>query len=111
MEPQTIMLLQKHCVRHSSDPASFHTELTNHNHLMCLTGVLTARRNARVARRAEKLETNNHQRLNENLLKIALKKRTSVNSLTDQDPTRVVMEKKRAWEEELGRDLSSSVRK
>ena len=62
---------------------------------------ILSRRNATAARRETKLEKNNHQRLNENLLKIALKRHTSVNSLTDRDPTKVAMEKKLAWEEEM----------
>jgi hypothetical protein len=64
---------------------------------------MNSRRNAKASQRNAKLEINNHQRLNENLLKIALKRHTSVNSLTDRDPTKVAMEKKLAWEEELGR--------
>jgi hypothetical protein len=63
---------------------------------------MTSRRNATAARREAKLEKNDHQRLNENLLKIALKRHTSVNSLTDRNPTKVAMEKKLAWEEEMG---------
>ena len=74
---------------------------------MCLFNLIkhhmTSRRNAIIARRNAKLERNDKQRLNENLLKIALKRRNSVNSLTDRDPTRVVMEKKLAWEEEMAR--------
>ena len=72
---------------------------------MCLPDLLkhhlASRRNATATHRNTKLEKNDHQRLNENLLKIALKRRTSVNSLTDRDPTKVAMEKKMAWEEEM----------
>ena len=72
---------------------------------MCFSNLLkhhlASRRNATAAHRNVKLEKNDHQRLNENLLKIALKRRTSVNSLTDRDPTKVAMEKKMAWEEEM----------
>lgn len=64
---------------------------------------MLSRRNATAARREAKLEKNDHQRLNENLLKIALKRHTSVNSLTDRDPTKVAMEKKLAWEEEMAK--------
>ena len=64
---------------------------------------MTSRRNTTATRRDAKLERNDHQRLNENLLKIALKRHTSVNSLTDRKPTKVAMEKKMAWEEELRR--------
>lgn len=64
---------------------------------------MTSWRNVIIARRNAKLEKNDKQRLNENLLKIALKRRTSVNSLTDRDPTKIAMEKKLAWEEEMGR--------
>jgi len=64
---------------------------------------MTSRRNAIIARRNAKLEKNDKQRLNENLLRIALKRRTSINSLTDRDPTRVAMEKKLAWEEEMAK--------
>ena len=64
---------------------------------------MTSRRNAIIARRNAKLKKNDNQRLNENLLKIALKRRTSVNSLTDRNPTKVAMEKKLAWEEEMAR--------
>lgn len=60
------------------------------------------KRKTAAARKETKLEKNDHQRLNENLLIIALKRPTSVNSLTDRDPTRVAMEKKkiedRWWE-------------
>ena len=66
------------------------------HHVLC-------RRKATAARRDARLEKNDHQRPNENLLRIALKRRTSVNSLTDRDPTKVAMEKKIAWEEEMGR--------
>ena len=63
---------------------------------------MLSRRNTTAARRNARLEKNDHQRLNENLLRIALKRHTSVNSLTDRDPTKVVMEKKLAWGEEIG---------
>lgn len=60
------------------------------------------RRKTAAARKDTKLEKNDHQRLNENLLIIALKLHTSVNSLTDRNPTKVAMEKKKAedrwWE-------------
>lgn len=62
---------------------------------------MLSQRNASTARRDARLEKNDHQRLNENLLRIALKRRTSVNSLTDRDPMKVAMEKKLAWEEEM----------
>lgn len=62
------------------------------------------RRKTAAARKESKLEKNDHQRLNENLLIIALKRHTSVNSLTDRNPTKVAMEKKQAeerwWERE-----------
>lgn len=74
---------------------------------MCLFNLIKhhvlSQRNASAARRDARLEKNDHQRLNENLLRIALKRRTSVNSLTDRDPTKVAMEKQIAWEEEMGR--------
>jgi hypothetical protein len=74
---------------------------------MCLSTLfkhhLNSRRNTKAAHREAKLETNDHQRLNENLLRIALKRHTSVNSLTDRDPSKVVREKKMAWEEKMGR--------
>ena len=63
--------------------------------------LMLSRRKATAARRDAKLEKNDHQRLNESLLRIALKRRISVNSLTDRDPTKVAMEKKLAWEEEM----------
>jgi hypothetical protein len=66
------------------------------------------RRNAAAARREAKLEKNDYQRLNENLLRIALKRHTSTNSLTDQDPLKVAMEKKLAWEDEMGRKLNQT---
>lgn len=64
---------------------------------------MLSQRNASTARRDATLKKNDHQRLNENLLRIALKRRTSVNRLTDRDPTKVAMEKKSAWEEEPGK--------
>ncbi|GAB7323897.1 hypothetical protein MBLNU13_g07328t1 [Cladosporium sp. NU13] len=67
------------------------------------SGPMTANDSKLSARRNARLEKNDHQRFNENLLKIALKRRTSVNSLTDRDPTKVAMEKKFACEEELGK--------
>jgi hypothetical protein len=66
------------------------------------------RRNAAAARREAKLEKNDYQRLNENLLRIALKRHTSTNSLADRDPLKVAMEKKLAWEEEMGRKLNQT---
>jgi hypothetical protein len=57
---------------------------------MCLTSMLqqqiAARRSRRFAREAAKLARNDHQRLNENLLRIALMRPTSVNSLTGKQP-------------------------
>jgi len=56
---------------------------------MCLTSMLqqqiAARRSRRFARKAAKLARNDHQRLNENLLRIALERHTSVNSLTGKE--------------------------
>jgi hypothetical protein len=70
---------------------------------MCLSGLvkrhLISKRKAAAATRKEtKLEKNDFQRLNEDLLRIALKRRTSANSLTDRNPTKVAMEKKQAEE-------------
>lgn len=64
---------------------------------MCFSSVktyLTSRSSSKAAHREAKLEAHNHQRLNENLLKIALKRPKSVNSLTDRDPTRIARERK-----------------
>lgn len=62
------------------------------------------KRKTAAARKETKLEKNDHQRLNENLLIIALKRHTTVNSLTDRNPTKVAIEKKQAedrwWERE-----------
>jgi hypothetical protein len=64
---------------------------------------MNSRREATAAHREAKLEQNDRQRLNENLLGITLKRHTSVNSLTDRDPSKVAKEKKRSWEEEMRR--------
>lgn len=62
---------------------------------MCLTSMLqqqiAARRSRRFARKAAKLARNDHQRLNENLLRIALKRPKSLNSLTGREPTSIVV--------------------
>lgn len=59
---------------------------------MCLTSMLqdqiAARRSRRFARKVATLARNDRQRLNENLLRIALERSTSVNSLTGKQPTR-----------------------
>lgn len=70
---------------------------------MCLSSLFShhhgsERKAAAAARKESKLEKNDHQRLNEDLLIIALKRRTSVNSLTDRNPTKVAMEKQRTEE-------------
>jgi hypothetical protein len=70
---------------------------------MCLSSLIKphfiSQRKAIAATRKEtKLKKNDHQRLNEDLLRIALKRRTSANSLTDRNPTKVAMEKKQAEE-------------
>jgi hypothetical protein len=70
---------------------------------MCLSSLVkhhfvAERKTAAATRKDTKLEKNDHQRLNEDLLRIALKRRTSTNSLTDRDPTKVAMEKKQAEE-------------
>lgn len=64
---------------------------------MCFSPIkiyLTSRNSSRAANKEAKLEAHDHQRLNENLLEIALKRPRSVNSLTDRDPTRVARERK-----------------
>ena len=80
---------------------------TAHASQMCLYNPvkqhMVSRRNATTTRREAKMEKTDNQRLNENLLKIALKRRTSTNSLTDRNPTKVVTEKKSAWEEEMAK--------
>lgn len=53
-----------------------------------------ARRKTNANRKAAALELNDHLRTNEDLLVIALKKASSVNSLTHRDPTKVAVAKK-----------------
>jgi hypothetical protein len=70
---------------------------------MCVSSLIkhhfiSQRKAAAATRKENKLEKNDHQRLNEDLLRIALKRRTSANSLTDRDSTKVAMEKKQAEE-------------
>jgi hypothetical protein len=80
----------------ASAPYSFHqmclSSLIKHHHF------ISQRKAAAATRKESKLEKNDHQRLNENLLNIALKRRTSGNSLTDRNPRKVAMEKKQAEE-------------
>jgi hypothetical protein len=70
---------------------------------MCLSSlikhhIISQRKAAAATRKETELEKNDYQRLNENLLNIALKRRTSTNSLTDRNPTKLAMEKKQAEE-------------
>ena len=57
---------------------------------MCLASMLqtqiAARRSRRLSRKVAKLAKNDHQRPNENLLRIALERSNSVNSLTRKKP-------------------------
>lgn len=59
---------------------------------MCLASMLqtqiAARRSRRLSRKVAKLAKNDHQRPNENLLRIALERSNSVNSLTGKEPAR-----------------------
>lgn len=79
---------------------------------MCLFGCfkqkISSHRSTVVAHKEAKREENDYQRLNENLLRIALKRRTSVNSLTDRDPTRIAIEKKRAGIEEAEKRIQDA---
>lgn len=63
---------------------------------MCLPfkPYLERRHTASAARKAEKLEKHDHQRWSEDLLRIALKKVSSVNSLTHKDPAAAVQKRR-----------------
>jgi hypothetical protein len=57
---------------------------------------IAARRSRRFARKAAQLARNDCERLNENLLRVALKRPTSVNCLTGKEPTRMKVERRRS---------------
>jgi len=65
-----------------------------------LQNQIAARRSRRFARKAAELARNDRERLNENLLRVALKRPTSVNSLTGKEPVRaraVAVERRGSW--------------